>query len=114
MLPGPSSEGPVTWLPVGLASGILALAISRTRVFRPLRDLVWPGHEDEWPTPQPPGLRGWVAYLLTCHTCLSAWAAAALTALQGVPAGLHPVAAWGASWAVGAALAAAVDRMAGE
>lgn len=99
---------------VGLASGVLALAISRTRAFRPLRDMVWPGHEDEPPSPLPPGARGWVAYFVTCGVCLSAWLAAALTALQGVPAGLHPVVAWGASWAVGAALAAAVDRMAGE
>lgn len=104
----------LTPLPVGLASGIFALAIARTRAFRPLRDLVWPGHEDEPPAPLPAGARGWAAYLVTCHVCLSGWLALALVALQGVPAGLHPVVAWGASWATGAALAAAVDRMAGE
>ena len=99
---------------VGLASGVVALAISRTRAFRPLRDIVWPGHEDEPPTPLPPGARGWAAYLVTCYVCLGAWLAAGLTALQGVPGGLHPVVSWGASWAVGAAFAAAVDRLAGE
>lgn len=101
----------MTWLPIGLASGVLALAISRTRAFRWLRELVWPGHEDEPPTPLSPGARGWAAYLVTCHVCLSAWLAAGLTVLQG-PAGLHPVVAWGAAWGIGALLAAAVDRLA--
>lgn len=102
----------MTWLPVGLASGILALAISRTRAFRWLRELVWPGHEDEPPTPLPAGARGWAAYFVTCHVCLGAWLSLALTALQGAPAGLHPVVAWWAAWAIGALLAAAVGRLA--
>lgn len=102
----------MTWLPVGLASGILALAISRTRAFRWLRELVWPGHEDEPPAPLPPGARGWAAYFVTCQVCLGAWLSLALAALQGAPAGLHPVVAWGAAWATGALLAAAVGRLA--
>lgn len=104
----------MTWLPVGLASGVLALAISRTRAFRPLRDIVWPGHEDEPPAPLPPGARGWAAYLLTCYVCLGAWLSLGLTVLQGAPDELRPVVAWGASWAVAAAFAATVDRLAGE
>ena len=102
----------MTWLPVGLASGVLALAISRTRAFRPLRDIVWPGHEDEPPTPLPAGARGCAAYFVTCHVCLGAWLSLALTALQGASAGLRPVVAWGAAWATGALLAAAVGRLA--
>lgn len=104
----------MTWLPVGLASGVVALAISRTRAFRPLREFVWPGHEDEPPAPLPPGVRGWAAYLVTCYVCLGAWLAAGLTALQGVDEGMVPLVAWLAAWGVSSLLAAAVDRMAGE
>lgn len=97
MLPGGPKKGTVTWLPVGLASGVLALALSRGSIFAPLRALA----------------RGWVAEFLTCWLCLGAWAAAGLTALQGPGELAWPV-AWGAAWGVSSLLAAAVDRMAGE
>lgn len=95
MLPGASPEEPVTWLPVGLASGVFALAISRGSVFAPLRARA----------------RGWAAEFLGCWLCLSAWASLALTALQGAPAGVYPIVAWGASWAVACLFAGTVGRL---
>ena len=88
----------MTWLPVGLASGVVALALSRGSIFAPLRAR----------------LTGWPEKLVTCPLCLGAWLCAAGTALQGAPTGLTWPIAWGASWAVSTALAVAVDRMAGE
>lgn len=87
----------MTWLPVGLAAGVLALALSRGSVFAPLRAR----------------LTGWPGELASCWLCQSAWWAAGLTALEGA-GGLHPVVAWAAAWGAGALLAAAVDRLAGE
>lgn len=48
----------------------------------------------------------WLAYLLTCPRCMSAWVAAAVVAATGhwysVPA---PILVWGAAWAVASWLA---------
>ncbi len=96
---------------VGLASGVLALAISRARIFRWLRELVWPGHDAEPPAPRPPGVRGWAGYLLTCWLCLGAWLCAALWAVEGLPGKPSGLVLWAASWAVSTLLAAAVDRL---
>lgn len=83
---------------VGLASGIVALAISRGQVFGSLRA----------------GLTGWRAYLSQCPLCLGFWVSLALTAVQGAPQGIEFCVAWFASWGVGTLLAFSVDRMAGE
>jgi len=83
---------------VGLAAGVLALAIARGSVFEPLRAR----------------LTGWPGELVRCPLCLSAWLCGALWLTQGVPDGVSPDVAWGASWAVATAYAAAVERVAGE
>lgn len=88
----------MTWLPVGLASGIVALAISRGEVFGSLRAR----------------FTGWRAYLAQCPLCLGFWVSLALTAIQGAPEGLQFCVAWFASWGIGTLLAFAVDRLAGE
>lgn len=79
---------------VGLASGIVSLALARGRIFDPLRSR----------------LTGWRAELASCYLCLGFWVSGLLTPL-GPSAGLLE---WLASWAVSALLAAAVDRLAGE
>ena len=88
MLPQPET------VTVGLASGIVALAIARGRVFDPLRAR----------------LTGWRAELAGCYLCLGFWTAGVLTILSGSGGPLE----WLASWGVGTLLAASVDRLAGE
>lgn len=83
---------------VGLASGVVSLAIARGAVFAGLRAR----------------LTGLPGELIRCPLCLGAWLCAALTALQGAPAGLSPVVAWGSAWAVSTLYAVAVDRLAGD
>ena len=84
----------MTWLPVGLASGVVSLAISRGSIFDPLRTR----------------LTGWRAELASCWLCVGFYVSALLTALEGAGGWLE----WLASWAVSTLLAAAVDRLAGE
>ena len=93
---------------VGLASGAIALVVARARPFDALHAWLWPGREQG--APQPPGARGWAAYLLSCPWCLGAWLCAALWACQGVPAGLTPIVAWAAAWAVSTATARGLER----
>jgi hypothetical protein len=83
---------------VGLASGVAALAISRGRVFEPIRSR----------------LTGWRAELASCPLCLGFWLSGAATALQGVDVGMVPVVAWGASWAASTLYVAVVERLAGD
>lgn len=97
MLPG-EEEGLLTPVWVGLASGVLALAIAQAEVFAPLRAR----------------LTGRLAYLSTCPLCLGAWLCAGLTVWQGPPPGLVWPVAWGASWAVSTATAWGLDRLAGQ
>lgn len=82
----------MTWLPVGLASGVLALAISRGTIFAPLRAR----------------LTGWRAELASCYLCLGFWLSAVLTALEGTGGPIQ----WLAAWGISTLLAAAVDRLA--
>lgn len=98
VLPRWEEEGSLTPVWVGLASGIVALAISRGQVFGSLRAR----------------LTGWRAYLAECPLCLSFWVSLVFTAVQGAPAGLEFCISWWASWGIGALLAFAVDRLAGE
>jgi len=94
---------------VGLASGAIALGVARARPFDGLHAWLWPHREQG--APQPPGARGWAAYLLSCPWCLGAWLCAGLWACQGVPAGLSPVVAWAAAWAVSTATARGLERL---
>jgi hypothetical protein len=98
-------------LDVGLASGVAALAVSDSDLFRPLRDRLWPSRDEG--APSPPGLRGWLAGLLHCPLCLGFWACAALWLAQGLPDHLSAPVAWGAAWAVSAATSYGLRRLAG-
>lgn len=91
-------EGLLTPVWVGLASGVMALAIAQAEAFAPLRAR----------------LTGRLAYLSTCPLCLGAWLSAGLLLIQGPPPGLAWPVAWGASWAVSTATAWGLDRLAGE
>lgn len=82
---------------VGLASGVIALAISRGGLFRPLRS----------------HLRGPLAELAECPLCLGAWLCAALWGVQGLPPELSAPVAWGASWAVSTAVAWGLEELHG-
>ena len=93
---------------VGIASGAIALGVARAHPLDGLHAWLWPARETG--TPQPPGLRGWAAYLLSCPWCLGAWLCAGLWVVQGVPRGLSPVVAWAAAWAVSTATARGLER----
>ena len=84
-----------TVLLVGLASGVLSLALARGSLFDPIRRRL-------------PGLAG---ELFGCYLCLGAYLSAVLWIVQPVPAGVSEWVAWAASWAVGVAWAAGVERL---
>ena len=83
---------------VGLASGAASTFFAWAHLTDPLRAR----------------LTGRAAYLAGCPVCLGGWLSLALTALQGVPAGLHPIVAWLAAWGVSSLVAAGVSGLAGE
>lgn len=80
---------------VGLASGVLALALTRGSLFEPLRRR----------------LTGWASELAHCPLCLGAWLCAGIWLCQGLPEGLAAPVAWGASWAISTATAWGLERM---
>jgi hypothetical protein len=82
----------LTVLLVGLASGIIALALSRGTVFAPVRAR----------------LTGWRAELASCPLCLGFWLSGLLTAAEGTGGPLE----WLAAWAISTGYAVAVGRMA--
>lgn len=82
---------------VGLASGVMALAVARGDLFKPFRDR----------------LRGRFWMLANCPLCLGAWLCAALWLAQGLPEGLSAPVAWGASWAVSTATAFGLEELHG-
>ena len=82
---------------VGLASGVLSLAVSEGGLFDPLRER----------------LRGKLYLLASCALCLGAWFCAALWLWQGVPQGMAAPVAWGASWAVSTATAWGLEELHG-
>lgn len=94
---------------VGVASGAIALGVARAHPLDGLHTRLWPGREAG--APQPPGARGWAAYLLSCPWCLGAWLCAGLWACQGVPEGLVWPVAWAAAWGVSTATALGLERM---
>lgn len=83
---------------VGAAAGVAALAIARGEVAAFFRAWV-------------AGRSLWFGELVSCPLCLGFWFSLGFTALQGVPSGIHPVVAWGASWAAGAAVAGLLERL---
>lgn len=110
VLPGEEARVIEPILLVGVASGAIALGVARAHPLDGLHAWLWPGREQG--TPQPPGARGWAAYLLSCPLCLGAWLCAALWLCQGLPDGLAAPVAWGASWAVSTATAWGLERLA--
>ncbi len=98
VLPGGEEAGAVTILWVGLASGVLSLAVARGTIFEPLRAR----------------LGGKSGELVRCYFCLGAWISAGLTAWQGAPEGILWPVAWAASWGVGMLLASTIDRLVGD
>ena len=82
---------------VGLASGVMALAVSESGLFAPVRA----------------ALRGLPGELARCSLCLGAWLCAALWLAQGIPEGMSALVAWGASWAVSTATAWGLGRLHG-
>lgn len=74
---------------VGLASGIMSLAISESGLFAPVRRR----------------LDGMLYLLVSCALCLGAWLCAGLWLWQGLPPGISAPVAWGASWAISTATA---------
>ena len=92
-----AEEGALTpVLLVGLASGVMALALAQGGLFEPLRAR----------------LTGWAGELAGCPLCLGAWLCAALWAVQGIPEGIAAPVAWGAAWAVSTATAYGLERLA--
>jgi len=90
--------GAAVVLLVGIASGAASTVLAWAELFAPLRAR----------------LTGRAAYLAGCPVCLGGWLSLALTALQGVPEGLHPIVAWLAAWGVSSLVAAGVSGLAGE
>ena len=85
----------VQTLAVGLASGVVSLAVARGGLFEPLRAR----------------LRGRLAMLAACPLCLGAWVCAGLWLVQGLPPGLTAPVAWGAAWAISTATAFGLEHV---
>lgn len=85
----------MTILWVGLASGVICLALAEGGIFDPWRSR----------------LRGKWANLASCPLCLGAWVCAALWVYQGLPPGVSAPVAWGASWAVSTAVSFGLLRL---
>jgi hypothetical protein len=83
--------------------------VARAHPLDALHDRLWPRRSEG--TPQPPGIRGWLGYLLSCPWCLGAWLCAGLWAVQGVPGGLSWPVAWGAAWWVSTVAVRVLERL---
>ena len=91
-------EAVASVLLVGAASGAVALAVTRGKLFAWLRIRM-------------PGILG---DLVSCPFCLGAYTAAGFCAIQGRPLGLNDWVYWGAAWAVSTAVSGALERLLGD
>lgn len=95
MLPESEARTFTLTLLVGLASGVICLAVTRGGLFEPFRAR----------------LSGKLATLFSCPLCLGAYVVAGLWAFQGLPDGLSAPVAWGAAWAVSTGVAFTLEHL---